>query len=61
MSKAPCKNCPDRYLGCHDHCEKYKEFDDERKRIRDLNSKQKQANYDYFEVRQYHVRKDSHK
>lgn len=18
-----CKDCPDRYLGCHDHCEKY--------------------------------------
>lgn len=20
----PCQNCPDRYPGCHDHCEKYK-------------------------------------
>lgn len=18
-----CKDCPERYLGCHDHCEKY--------------------------------------
>ena len=18
-----CQNCPDRYLGCHDHCDKY--------------------------------------
>jgi len=20
----PCKNCPDRYPACHDHCKKYK-------------------------------------
>lgn len=20
----PCKDCPDRYPGCHDHCEQYK-------------------------------------
>lgn len=20
----PCKDCPDRYIACHDHCEKYK-------------------------------------
>lgn len=25
MSNYPCKNCPDRYPACHDHCEKYKE------------------------------------
>ena len=22
----PCKDCNDRQLGCHDHCERYKEF-----------------------------------
>ena len=22
--KFPCKDCPDRYPGCHDNCEKYK-------------------------------------
>lgn len=22
----PCKNCPDRYLGCHSNCDKYKQF-----------------------------------
>ena len=21
--KFTCKNCPDRYAGCHDHCESY--------------------------------------
>lgn len=24
--QAPCKDCKDRYLGCHDRCEKYKTF-----------------------------------
>lgn len=24
--KAPCKNCPTRYLGCHDKCYKYQAF-----------------------------------
>ncbi len=23
---APCKDCPDRHLACHDSCEKYKEW-----------------------------------
>ena len=24
--RAPCKNCPERYVGCHAECEKYLEF-----------------------------------
>lgn len=24
--KAPCKDCPDRQVGCHSTCEKYIEF-----------------------------------
>lgn len=23
---APCMNCPDRAIGCHGHCERYKAF-----------------------------------
>ena len=23
---APCKNCPDRYVGCHSDCADYKKF-----------------------------------
>ena len=61
MLKAPCKNCNDRYLACHDHCEKYKEFDAERKRVQELDSKQKQTTYDYYKVRKYHVRKETRK
>ena len=25
----PCKNCPDRYLGCHSNCDNYKKFKEE--------------------------------
>ena len=24
--KVPCKDCPNRYVGCHSKCEAYKEF-----------------------------------
>lgn len=23
---APCKDCPDRHIACHDHCQKYQEW-----------------------------------
>lgn len=26
LPQSPCKDCPDRYLGCHDRCEKYQQF-----------------------------------
>lgn len=26
MVTAPCKDCPDRQLGCHGTCEKYQEY-----------------------------------
>ena len=25
----PCKDCTDRYLGCHDHCERHKEWSEQ--------------------------------
>ena len=31
---APCKGCPDRTLGCHGTCKKYKAFDNERQKAR---------------------------
>ena len=24
--KSPCRDCPDRYLSCHDKCEKYQKY-----------------------------------
>lgn len=32
--KSPCKDCPNRYLGCHDVCVPYKEFQTVRETIR---------------------------
>ena len=58
MSKAPCKDCPDRHLGCHSQCEKYKAYTEERKRISDLRMKNRNADWDYYEVRSKHRRKD---
>lgn len=26
MVTSPCKDCPDRYVGCHSKCDKYLEF-----------------------------------
>jgi len=34
MKTAPCKDCPDRTVGCHASCEKYIAFAAERERIR---------------------------
>ena len=24
--KSPCKDCPERYIGCHSECSRYKHF-----------------------------------
>lgn len=34
MIQPPCKDCPDRTVGCHASCEKYTAFAAERERIR---------------------------
>ena len=31
--KVPCKNCEDRELGCHSECEKYLEFQEQRRSV----------------------------
>lgn len=33
MLNPPCKNCPDRRVGCHSVCERYLEFKTKRDRI----------------------------
>ena len=30
-----CKDCPDRYIGCHQHCEVYRAFKAEKDRVRE--------------------------
>lgn len=36
---APCKECKERYKGCHDKCSKYKEFKSTIAFIRDKRNK----------------------
>lgn len=36
MQKAPCKNCQDRVPGCHNECDKYKEFVEETRKNNEL-------------------------
>ena len=51
--EAPCQECKERVLGCHDHCDKYMDF---RKRQDDYNA------YIRFEkVRHYFSFKDNKK
>ena len=33
---APCKDCQDRYLGCHSNCDRYRKFLQENERIKEL-------------------------
>ena len=58
MLKAPCKNCPDRSLGCHDHCEKYKAYKQEHKELNDLKRKAIQSENDWYALRRHHQRKE---
>lgn len=34
--KAPCKDCPDRCMACHDNCPKYQAFVAEKHRISEI-------------------------
>lgn len=36
---APCRNCKDRVLGCHDKCERYSAY---RKRLDEIREKDKE-------------------
>lgn len=31
--QSPCKDCPDRYLGCHSHCEKFKVYEEDKSKM----------------------------
>lgn len=42
---APCKDCPDRHIGCHGKCEKYQEYDAEQKKIREARFNDKSRDF----------------
>ena len=46
-----CKNCPDRYIGCHQHCETYKAFKAEKDRVRENEKQFKQNLYAIHKLR----------
>ncbi len=49
---APCFNCQERYLGCHDRCSKYQEFRLNRNQLLEEQRKRNYLKYDYY----YYVR-----
>ena len=48
----PCYNCEKRYLGCHDYCNKYQEFRQNRSHLLKEQRKRNYLKYDYY----YYVR-----
>lgn len=45
--KTPCKDCTDRYIGCHGECELYLDYKAEINKCREIANKQKEDDY-YF-------------
>lgn len=54
---APCKDCPDRYVGCHGNCEKYKEYKAQLDSMRDQAYQIRAKEADLYERRKYAFRK----
>ena len=42
MTERPCKDCSERYLGCHDYCKKY--LDDRDRRLAQKEEMRRQDN-----------------
>lgn len=38
---APCKDCPDRYPGCHSKCPKYQQFKEDNEKRKQAEQEQK--------------------
>lgn len=48
MKPSPCRDCEDRFVGCHGKCEHYLKY----REFKDLQLKNKQSvNWDYVEYR----------
>lgn len=48
---SPCKDCPNRYVGCHSSCDAYISYRGKNDNARDNERKQKDAMHDYMCVR----------
>lgn len=53
MIEPSCKDCKERYVGCHSHCEKYLEF---RKQLDEYNQKEKEEKKLYGDVIAYNIK-----
>lgn len=53
----PCKDCKDRYLGCHDRCEKYQQFKKRNDEIREKERREKLINFEYWATTKIHKNK----
>lgn len=42
----PCHECPDRYIGCHGACERYKEYTDKLSELRAMRAEKMRAEDD---------------
>ena len=48
ISTAPCKDCPTRYLGCHNKCYKYQAFRQARDEYNEMIKKEREAYLRYY-------------
>ena len=48
MIESPCKDCPDRYLGCHDHCEKFQAFREKKAEARARMYEERRGDIEYW-------------
>ena len=51
--KAPCKDCPDRFVGCHSQCEKYIAFQKYREEYLEYRHKQNHLKDDLWKTSRY--------
>jgi hypothetical protein len=49
MLIAPCKDCPDRKVGCHSSCDKYKSFQAYNKELKESKYASNSTKIDYIE------------
>lgn len=53
----PCKDCKDRYIGCHDRCEKYQQFKKRNDELREKERREKLINFEYWATTKIHKNK----
>lgn len=61
MLLSPCKDCPDRYLGCHSECEKYIAYDILNDIRRDQALREKHREDDLFKSSRHNRKKKRRK